>query len=112
MFSHFEVNGVIMEGPTLNLQVTNDVSILAVYSEIPPEDVHQTTVGQYEVWSSVEIGDFYILDKSTGLTVIRFPTVQECIAYIQDVLLPVAQRSLIPFLVGGVVVWFIVTRRK
>lgn len=101
-----------MEGPTLTLQVTNDVNIVAIYTEIPPEDIHQTTIGKYQVWSSGELGDFYIIDTATGLTVIRFPTVQECIDYIYNVLLPVAQKSIVPFLLGGLVIGIIITRRK
>lgn len=80
-FSHFEINGEVFFQNNLSIVVTEDLYVTAVY-EMAATPVFQ--VAGFSVYNSDIFDDFYIVNEAIQEIVIRFPTLDECIAWVQS----------------------------
>jgi len=99
LFSHLLVNGEQVTDPEVNLVMTGD-AVVAAYYEAPELDVLQAEVGGYRVYLSGVLGDYYVFNTASSTIPVRFPTLDECLAWI-EANLPQGSSGLLPLLALG-----------
>lgn len=103
LFSHLDVNGQILMTPELDLLVTEDVQVVAHYVS-PETDTIQARVGVFEVYLNILQGDFYVLNSRDLTVTARYPTLEECLLWIEENAVAISATALIGI---GAVIWYL-----
>lgn len=108
-FSHYEVNGMSYYENPLTIQVMGDTTVTAVYEAgVEPDPVVYSS-GDYAVFQSLSIGDYYVKRVSQNVIMIRFPTAEEAIQWVLDNLPSISMGALALTAVAGI---WLFTRKK
>lgn len=85
-FKNFIVNGTSMPGPTLNLVVTSDLNITAVYEVV--SDTFIENYHGYSIWLFAEQNTYYVKDSGNNVVAQGLASVQAARSYIDGLIPP------------------------
>ena len=99
LFNHLNINGSQVWSPEVNLVLAEDASVVAYYDS-PDLDALQAEAGYYRVYLSGVLGDYYVFNTASSTIPARFPTLDECLAWVEENT-PQASGGLLPLLALG-----------